>query len=173
MADTRPIVVGVHGSERSAAALRWAAREAEARQVGLRVVMAWQSRAGLAGPGPFVTHAPQSPRFVRLTHRMRLVRMVRECVGEASSVDISVELVEGKPVDVLVQESAGAHMLVLGRPASRRGIRGLLGSTVSACVDRAHCPVVVAPDAAEGEVDGREAVEPAEPMCAAQGACAE
>ena len=67
--------------------------------------------------------------------------------GLAKHPDLVAELVikEGNPAQVLLDESAGADMLVLGS-RGLGGFRGLLlGSIGQQCVHHSRCPVVIVP----------------------------
>jgi nucleotide-binding universal stress UspA family protein len=62
-------------------------------------------------------------------------------------LDVERSLVPGNPSEVLVDESRGASLLVVGA-RGRGGFRGmLLGSVSIHCVQQAHCPVVVVREA--------------------------
>ena len=60
---------------------------------------------------------------------------------------LSSELVEGSPARVLIGQSAGAELLVLGaaEPASQSASEGppAVGPLARACLHRAACPVVI------------------------------
>lgn len=135
------IVVGVDGSESSRAALRWAARVAEATGSTLRAVSAWQypARAGTpAGP----TELPPPAKLDRQT-RVNLRTVVNEELGDKDH-EVKVEAGRGPASEVLLTASrSNASMLVLGD----RGLGGfdglLLGSVTQQCVEHSSRPVVV------------------------------
>jgi nucleotide-binding universal stress UspA family protein len=132
------IVVGVDGSECSEHALRWAARQAELTGAALDVIAASQfpvfygwTSADLVGPD-----------FARFAERA-LTDTVHEVFGPDRPAWLRTRVVEGHAGQVLVEESAGAELLVVGN----RGYGGfygvLLGSVSTHCVHHAHCPVTV------------------------------
>src|SRR5439155_778143 len=66
------------------------------------------------------------------------------------------ELVEGEPVDALLQAAKGASMLVLGSHGHGRLMTVLLGSVSARCVRRADGPVVIIPARTAGEDEGTQ-----------------
>ncbi|MFI7582831.1 universal stress protein [Kocuria sp. M1N1S27] len=136
-ATAASIVVGVDGSPQSVQALRWAARTAPALGARIRAVGAWDYPPEYAGYVPL-----GSDNFDEVT-RKQVDDTVREAFGEDVPAGLSTSVVFGHPSKVLVQESEGATMLVVGR-RGHGGFRGLLmGSVSAACVAHASCPVLV------------------------------
>jgi nucleotide-binding universal stress UspA family protein len=139
MREQRPIplvVVGVDGSDVSAAVLRWARNQAKATGGRLRVVYGW--------------HVADQSRDVPLRMEAELDRAAQRRVGElvaAAAPDVPVEHVveETAPADLLLREAKGADLLVLGSAGHRRAEPPSRGSVVQTCLDRATCPVVVVP----------------------------
>ena len=136
------IIVGIDGSASSRAALRWAARTAAARGVGLGAVTAWQYPARAGSPaGP--TELPGPDEMDRqATEHVRSV--VREELGAAAErVEIEVGRGPAAPVLFGTVSRAGADMLVVGA----RGLGGfsglLLGSVSQQLVEHSPCPIVV------------------------------
>ncbi|MDM4718563.1 universal stress protein [Micromonospora sp. WMMA1363] len=136
-----PIVVGVDGSAAALDAVRLAAREAEYRQRSLRVVHAfiWPLT------GAPLTPVPGAPVTAGL--RNQAEQYVTEAVEQARKVapDLRITgvVVDGAPTPVLVAESRGAALMVLGH----RGLGGfaglLLGSVTVQVSASAECPVLV------------------------------
>jgi nucleotide-binding universal stress UspA family protein len=109
------VVVGIDGSAESRAALRFALEEAAVRGTGLRVVSAllppmyWPEAYGLSAP-PTVE---EKKAHLRVGAR----RMLDEVIAERptlAAVPVELHEVEGRPADVLVEQSRGADMLVVG-----------------------------------------------------------
>ncbi|MBC3191137.1 universal stress protein [Pseudonocardia sp. C8] len=146
-----PVVVGVDGSASALDAVRWAAGEAAARRVGLRLVAVF-------------TPLPRSPRHdLGLAARYR-EHAVEELRGQLTSaagvvtaaapeVTVETDLRTGYPAPVLVEESHGASLTVVGS----RGLGGfsglLVGSVAVAIAAHGGSPVLVVrgdrgPDAA-------------------------
>ena len=140
------IVVGVDGTEESAAALRWALEEADLRNAGIEAVHAW-SYAPVATPadaGLVPLAWPDSNEAVDATREAaeRVAReQVREIAGDDSRVAHSV--VPGDAADVLIAAAEGAELLVVGNRGRGAFAQALFGSTSARVSDKAHCPVVV------------------------------
>ena len=152
-AASRRIVVGVAGSAASAAAVTWAAREAELRGALLHAVHAWEPAArGRApyAPGPPGGHSDDERAAAAL---------LRTVVGQGldpvqpgrdgplpEAVGPLLEVAEGLTVPVLLHCAAGAELLVLGsgQPAADAagGPVTELGPVARACLRAAPCPVV-------------------------------
>lgn len=136
-----PVVVGVDGSAEALAAVRVAAREAAYRRRALRVVHAfiWPLMHVPVGP------APGGPPDGGLRHEAErhLAEAVAEAGRTAPEVPVTGVVVDGAPTPVLVHESRGAVLLVLGN----RGLGGfaelLIGSVTVQVTARALCPVLV------------------------------
>lgn len=69
-------------------------------------------------------------------------------LARAAGVDAQHDVIGGEPADALVDfaETAGAHLLVLGRRGAGSGTHAL-GATVRAVLERATMPVVVVGEA--------------------------
>jgi nucleotide-binding universal stress UspA family protein len=134
------IVVGVDGSEEAQAALRWAFDEAQLRQAELDVVHAWTYP--YQGPRTGVTE----PRdLMELDAAKALEQAMARLRAERPGDDVALHahVREGNPADVLVQESKGADLLVVGSRGRGGFASLLLGSVSTAVTHHAACPVVV------------------------------
>lgn len=140
------VVVGVDGSAGSLAALRWAVAEAAAQGAPVWVVHVLDPRGRRA---PYA-HADMSS-FGSMDQIEQAERLIDRAVREARAPDSARRQFEiGSPVEVLLNTSRGARMLVLGHtPPSHRADDDFvpedraLGPVVRACAARAECPVVV------------------------------
>lgn len=140
------IVVGVDGS--SASAVRWAAAEARLRGMRLHVVHARDPHAVEQAH-----YAPPSAGRAAVGHASEgsaLQALVREAVGPDGWPAVQFEVVDGLPVQVLLERAPGAAMLVLGstRSAGLAGApvgkpRAPLGPVARDCLRAAPCPVVI------------------------------
>jgi nucleotide-binding universal stress UspA family protein len=63
---------------------------------------------------------------------------------------------KGNAAQVLVEESAGADLLVVGNRGFGGFAEALLGSTGQHCVHHATCPVVVIRDSVTGPAEGTQ-----------------
>ncbi|MEV6294946.1 universal stress protein [Streptomyces sp. NPDC051896] len=128
-------VVGVDGSEHSAAAVDVAFEEAALRGARLRALLVWE-------PGPlrvFDEHQPQQEC------RRLLSEIVAGRQARYPEVDLHHEVLIGHPVQVLTDASAHALGLVVGT-RGRGGFTGmLLGSVSQGVLNHARCPVIAVP----------------------------
>jgi nucleotide-binding universal stress UspA family protein len=137
------IVVGVDGSEGGAAALEFAAGEAVFRGARLRIVSAWQPPVVAYGGG----YGPPLDSATWDALGVRAQEAADAAFAEAKKLQPSLEgeavAVQGQAADVLLEQSADAAMIVVGR----RGLGGfrslLLGSVSQQVVHHATSPVVV------------------------------
>lgn len=135
------VVVGVDGSDESVAALSWASRYAAAMGATVRAVHAWHfpTAAGLPPEG-------KAPEPVTAEIEERLRNELTEAVAKASpppSARIETELRYGHPAQVLIDESRGQSLLVVGHRGHGGFTEMLTGSVSIHCVNHAACPVVV------------------------------
>ena len=134
--ERQPIIVGVHGSAASLAALRWAAREAALRQVTLHAVRAWEDPGRHLAPYALLRLA--GGRESRAAADASLQQAVRAAAGESPQVAMTAEVADGPPARVLIDRAAHAGLLVVGTAA-----RDVLGPVTRACLHHAPCPVVL------------------------------
>lgn len=146
--ETPAVIVGVDGSEPSAAALDWAIAEAFDRHARLRVVHSytWPMYREEFDALP---HGPEEGglRTAAVEILARAVRRVRET---ATELPVDAVLRTGPTSRRLLAEAAGADLLVVGS----RGLGGfaglLLGSISGQVAAHAPCPVVVVRSGAGG-----------------------
>lgn len=135
------IVVGVDGSEGSAAALVWALGEARVRRAPLDAVVAWQY--------PVLTTLPaygSMPAIEEMeaTAQELLERALAQA-GGAEGVTVRELVAEGPAGPALVAAAAEADLLVVGSRGHGAFAGMLLGSVSQYAVVHAPCPVVVVP----------------------------
>ncbi|MEU2912628.1 universal stress protein [Streptomyces massasporeus] len=153
---TRPITVGVDGSQESLAALAWAAREAVRRGLALRVVHAWRAHAQEVIEAGIAGDADSQAEWVH--------GAVTEAVGTVTErhpdLAVTTDVVEGPVADTLVAAAADAEMLVLGSRGHGRIVGFLLGSVGQQVIAATTRPVVLvrAGDQPSSEAAGREVV---------------
>jgi len=140
------IVVGVDGSEASAAAVRWAAQEGRLRRTGVHLVFVHDNDQSGRAPYADSSSAPR-PDDDNAAGRAELAAAEQEASRVLPPDRLSSELVDGSPAHVLIDQSAGAELLVLGtadladEPGSGRPPD--VGPVARACLHAAACPVVV------------------------------
>lgn len=136
----RRVVVGVDGSARSLPALALAVAEASSRPAALVVLHAWES------PPAYYVENPEIEDTLE-TWRRAGELAVAETVAGWSELHPDVVILRaferGHPVEVLVDYSADADLLVIGTRGAG-GIHGLaLGSVARAVVAGSSCPVML------------------------------
>jgi nucleotide-binding universal stress UspA family protein len=136
------IVVGVDGSTESQEALRWALAEAKLRGSSLRVVHAWRYPYYVGGYGYIPPDVMDTNAFVTAAEN-ELRTAIDDVAGDRAGVEVEQVLLQGPAAKLLVDESEGAEMLVVGS-RGHGGFTGLmLGSVSQHCAHHAQCPVVI------------------------------
>lgn len=108
-----PIVVGIDGSDAAVAAARWAAEEAVARDVPLRLIHAADVAAVPSGPGEcFGRH---------LTHAEPMLRAAQAAVAATGkTVKVETGVVTAGPRAGLITDPPGSHDHCTRHSARRR-----------------------------------------------------
>ena len=136
----RVVVVGIDGSRESEAALRFAAEEAKLRGALLRIVCGSEpSASGNLG----AAFAPTPDEFVHAEHHAEEVLRgaLQQLKGEPLEVEAVAE--EGGPAAILLEQAAGAELLVVGSRGLGTAKRLMLGSVSHDLAQHARCPVVI------------------------------
>lgn len=140
-----PVLLAVDGSPDSDAAVDFAFAEARTRGAALVAVHAWTPRSG---PGD-LTFAFHDAEKVREEAEHVLDGALARAAVRHPGIGAEPRLLRGKPREVLLEESAGAQLLVMGA-RGRGGFAGLLlGSVSQALLHHAHCPVAVVRNTAD------------------------
>jgi nucleotide-binding universal stress UspA family protein len=127
------IVVGVDGSAVSMQALTWALAEGRVRDEDVRAVYVW-------------THAPAGSGSPN-EGQEAAERLLAETVEELTDAhDVEQRAVHGHPIEVLVEQSVDASLVVVGSRGHGKLGSALLGSVSRGCALHAECPVVVIRD---------------------------
>lgn len=139
------IVVGVDGSPSSTAAVRWAAQEAQTRNLPLLVVTVLAPIAPVGGPWPEVP-VPEGYERLQQSEAQEILDTALRTAADSvqgHGPQITGEMVLGPIVANLVDMSQRAEMMVVGCRGEGGVKRALLGSVSSGLVHHAHCPVAV------------------------------
>jgi nucleotide-binding universal stress UspA family protein len=136
-ANGRRIVVGIDGSPASLSALEWAARQAELTRVSLEIVAAWDWPTSFGWSLIPEGYDPESDLRKMIDPLLASLRTTHP------SVTMVANIFEGHPAPVLIRESKGADLLVVGSRGHGEFVGMLIGSTSEHCVANAACPVVV------------------------------
>ena len=138
------IVVGVDHSAGAKAALRFALEEARLRQATLRLVHAWQfgyiGATGLEGALPAVGGELED---FRRGAEAALDETLKEVAVDTEGVTIERRVDQGTAAAILVEESRGADLLVVGSRGHGGFAQLLLGSVSQQGAQHAFCPVVI------------------------------
>jgi len=144
----RRIVVGVHGSLGSLQALRWAAEEAQVRQVPLTAVIAW------VPPGGDMAERRHPSGYLRKIWsddaKDRLLTAFEAGLGGfPEDVRVAPCVVRGEtgPVLVDIADEPG-DLLVIGTGRRASLGRALRKSVGRYCLAHARCPVLAVPPSA-------------------------
>ena len=145
MSAVRRIVVGVHGSLGSLQALRWAADEAQERQVPLVPVIAWIPPGGdlaeRSHPSPYLRRVWQEAACKRLTDAFD-----EGLGGLPGNLPVRARVERGDAGPVLTDvASQPGDLLVIGTGRRNRLGRALHHSVGRYCLAHAKCPVVAVP----------------------------
>jgi len=130
------IVVGVDGSEASVSALRQGIRMANALNTSVEAVTAWRFSTAVATVGE-LGYTPEDDAKAIMSGA------IKSGIGATVPPWFTGKIIEGNADQVLISESTGTEMLVVGS-RGHGGLSGLLLGSVSAlCAERAHCPVLI------------------------------
>ncbi|UVJ39954.1 universal stress protein [Arthrobacter sp. CJ23] len=136
------VAVGVDGSEQARVAVLEAAAQAERMGATLRVICAVPQYSGSLAWVP----APLDREALFKDIRVQLDAGVAWIQSHYPRLNVEAQLLDGSPVDVLVEASRGVELVVLGT-RGRGGFTGmLLGSTSDGVLHHAKGPVLVVPD---------------------------
>ena len=135
------IVVGVDGSAPSEAALRWAVRQASLTDAAVEAVIAWHTPTMTGGYAWAPVSVLDAEDWGDVAAKV-LADAIAEAVPEAAE-QITPVVSEGNPAQVLITQSAGADLLVVGSRGHGGFAEALLGSVGQHCVHHAPCPVVI------------------------------
>ena len=136
------VVVGVDGSTESIAALGWARRYAAATGARVRAVHAWHYPTAF-GVAPEGKAPPPVTAAVEQGMRDDMARAVTQAYPDPDDAQPETALRYGHPVEVLIDESKNADLLVVGHHGHSAFAGMLVGSVSIHCVTSAACPVVV------------------------------
>ena len=148
---TRTITVGLDGSPASLAAADWAAREAQLRDLPLRLVTAWEWQAPAFAPATGLA-VPVPPSDLQRASAQRLLVQARSRVGEACpGLRIVTDEIPGLPVPALLKAAEAAELLVLGSRGLGKAAGFILGSVSHAVLASCEQPVVLVRAVENGE----------------------
>ncbi|MER6102955.1 universal stress protein [Streptomyces sp. NPDC001832] len=137
------ILVGVKEPEGGSAAIRFAFREAEARDCALDAVHAWR-----CPPRNYADH-PRTAGEPHLYWKERAVALIDHAVADSvrdyPTVRLYSAAVEGTAAKVLAQRSAAADLIIVGAHRRHGRLGPHLGRVARTLLHHADCPVTVIP----------------------------
>ncbi|WP_218220892.1 universal stress protein [Nesterenkonia sp. Act20] len=149
--DARPVAAGVDGSDFGRVAALVAAREASERGTSLRIVCALPPVGATLVWIP--TNIDNDAALKELREKLEAGK--RWLHSHYPELQIDAEVIDGTAVDVLVQETRGAQLTVIGT-RGRGGFAGmLLGSTSQGVLHHAEGPLMVVPDHEDARLGNR------------------
>lgn len=135
---TKPIVVGVDGSENSKEALRWAVCQAGFTRCPVVAVISWSYPNSYGYPAPWpADYDPESDA------KRVLDETVDEVVGSDAGVALTRMVLSGHPALSLEDLSHTASLVVVGSRGHGEFAGMLIGSVSEFLATHAHCPVVI------------------------------
>lgn len=135
------IVVGSDGSSGSDTAVRWAADEARRAGSLLEIVTAWTWTSPFF-PTDVDLVTPIGESLEKAAHDV-LSKTAKRL--DLAGLTVKLSAIEGAAADVLVERSAQADMLVVGRRGLGPTRELVLGSVSHSCTHRSTVPVAVIP----------------------------
>lgn len=139
MSDGKRILVGVDGSDGSLRAVRWALAEARRRGDSVEVLHCWHVPyyGDMSGMAPYpIDVMDESAKAV-------LAQVLAAVADEAKGVEITGRTESGNAATALIEASAGADLLVVGRRGHGGFLTLVMGSVAQQVASHAHCPVVI------------------------------
>ena len=140
------IVVGVDGSAHGRESLRFALAEAALRGARLDVVHSWGIPPLTSTGVGMIPAAGLLRRELGGAARDVLEAELAQTGDAAASVEIERHVVQGDAAGALVEQAAGADLLVVGSRGHGSVTGTILGSVSRACLHHAPCPVAVVHD---------------------------
>ncbi|MBB2990336.1 nucleotide-binding universal stress UspA family protein [Mycolicibacterium iranicum] len=133
----KPVVVaGIDGSPAAVDAAIWAVDQAIDRDLPLRLVYVID-RDDHADIDAEAQARRIATAAVAMRHALRAVEATER------PVEIEMEILQGRPVQTLLQAANSAAILCIGARGLKHSTSGRIGSTAAALTEAAHCPVAI------------------------------
>ena len=161
--ESTTVVVGIDGSPESHVALRYALDDARRRGARVRAVTAYLSpEYWAASYGMYALPTIEEVVEDNVVVAREALRAVVAEEPALADVPVDVVALPGAPAKVLIEQSQGAELLVVGHRGRGGFTSAVLGSVGLHCVLHATCPVtVVRPEKEPAPAPRVEDVEPA------------
>lgn len=148
---TKPVVVGIDGSQQALAAALWAVDEAVGQGAPLRLLYVIRTDLGRPLSATQYRDAVQDAKGA--------LHLAHNAVRQADDrVRVQTDIAQGNPAGVLEAESRDAAMICLGSSGIGHTAMALLGSTAASVAEQSLCPVAIvrAPSQATSAADQSE-----------------
>lgn len=133
---TKPVIVGIDGSDQAQYAAVWAVEEALRRHAVLKLI--YVVRTDLTGT------LSASEYEADVDSAKAALAAARTAIAKRNpSVVVETSIAEGSPAGVLLAESPDAGLICIGSSGIGRISRAILGSTAASVAEEAACAVVV------------------------------
>ncbi len=142
MTERPVIVVGVDSTPASAAAVAWAAREADSIGASLRIVHAWHSQAMYGSPF-FINVVPEMVVEPERSARDDIETSRDAVLAQYPSMAVESLMPAGPAALTLLENAKDADLLVIGGHHRSALNRAVFGSVTTHAATHARCPVVV------------------------------
>ena len=139
MSEAKRILVGADGSDGSLRAVRWALAEARRRGDSVEVLHCWHVPyyGDMSGMAPYPIEVMDDSAKAVLEQGLAAV------ATDAKGVELSGRTASGNAATALIEASAGADLLVVGRRGHGGFLTLVMGSVAQQVASHAHCPVVI------------------------------
>ena len=139
MSEAKRILVGADGSDGSLRAVRWALAEARRRGDSVEVLHCWH----VPYYGDMSGMAPYPIEVMDDSAKAVLEQVLAAVATDAKGVELSGRTASGNAATALIEASAGADLLVVGRRGHGGFLTLVMGSVAQQVASHAHCPVVI------------------------------
>jgi nucleotide-binding universal stress UspA family protein len=143
---TKRIIIGVDGSDRSFAALRWGVREAHRRECEVFIIVGGHVPVVAPYYAPLLS-AREWEMFAAEDHKL-LDRAMAEAHLVNPTVPVDGQVVDAPAVRALVDAAGSEDIIAVGAQGAGGVLAALTGSVAQGVVHHATCPVIVVPDSA-------------------------
>lgn len=143
------VAVGSDGSDQARVAILAAAEQADRMGVGLKLVNALAPYTGA------LTWVPAAVDFEAMYREIEALqeRAISWIKGYYPQLEVTAELVDGSPVEVLLEAGQEADLVVVGT-RGRGGLRGMiLGSVSQGVLHGSDRPVMIVPELHDPRID--------------------
>jgi nucleotide-binding universal stress UspA family protein len=150
MAADHVLTVGVDGSGTSATALMWAAREADRRKAGLRVVHSYATPlygGDLAGP---IVYPAIDLEELHTDYERNVDKQLAPIRDEFPNLKVETRVEASWPSTMLIEQSKDADMVVVGSQGTGAMAALFLGSVAHHVAHAAPCAAVLVPHGTVG-----------------------